>query len=98
MSYGPPIDTIRKHVKGGDWVTLETVFNQPVRCVFREPAGAWIRTRFAIFSFDEQRLDGSSYKELGPRFGACQIKVDHDCDVTYLYGATGAPWPVKFNF
>jgi len=96
--YSPEIRTITKHVKAGDWVTLETVFNQRVGFYIKDPAGAWIRVRFWWSSFDEQRLDGKEIKGLGPSFGACQVKVEKECDVTYEYGPTGAPGPSKITY
>jgi hypothetical protein len=83
----------QKHVKAGDWRTLESYWNTTGHGYFREPAGAEIKVLYGAswLSKDrqKQRLDGINVKKLeigawSVSYARIQIKVPRDTDVNYL--------------
>ena len=83
----------QKHVKAGDWRTLESYWNATGHGYFREPAGAEIKVLYGAswLSKDrqKQRLDGINIKKLeigawSVSYARIQIKVPQDTDVNYL--------------
>jgi hypothetical protein len=81
----------RKHVKAGDWRTLESGLNANFRCQFRDPVGARVKVRYGLgwLGWDSQKktLDGTDkiLRVGGPVYARVQMKVSQDVDVTYLY-------------
>lgn len=86
------MSTRTKSVRGGDWRTLETIWNQTVTAFFRAPAGARIKVRYGvgIFGRDSQKqtLDGINTKRLSVGswsvvVARIQIRTSRDTTVTY---------------
>ena len=81
-----------KHVKKGDWRTLESFWNAKGTAFFRAPAGAQIKVRYGVgwFGKDRQKqtLNGTEYKRLSVGSWSVtrarmQIKVKESTNVTY---------------
>src|SRR5438874_3874711 len=43
---------VTKHFRPGDWHDMEFAVNQPVAILIKEPAGAIVRTRFLLITWD----------------------------------------------
>jgi len=85
-----------KHIRSGEWRTVESFFNASGTAFFRAPAGAKIKVRYGVgfLGFDRQKqtLNGSEFKKLSVGFGSVasarmQVSVSRNTDVTYdVYG------------
>lgn len=85
-----------KHLRRGDWRTVESFWNATGTAFFRAPAGAKIKVRYGVgflgFNSQEQTLNGSDYKKLEVGTGSVayariQVRVSQDTDITYdVYG------------
>lgn len=85
-----------KHIKSGDWRTVESFFNAAGTAFFRAPSGAQIKVRYGVgfLGFDRQKqtLNGTGFKKLSVGFGSIasarmQVSVSQTTEVTYdVYG------------
>jgi hypothetical protein len=93
-----------KHVKAGDWRTLESYWNATGHGYFRAPVNAQIKVRYgggSVFGKDRQKqtLNGTEVKSLeigawSVTYARMQIKVQRDTDVTYLACSGGVAKPL----
>ena len=84
-----------KHVKRGDWRTLEVFWNvPPTTCFFKKPSGAEIKLQYGVGIFgkesQKQKLDGINIKKIeigrvSVVLARLQIKVKESTDVLYEY-------------
>ena len=86
------IKTRTKHVKSGDWRTLEQFWTATGTAYFVHPAGAKIKVRYGVglagWDSQKQTLDGIHNKTLSVglisvSYARMQIKVPASTDVTY---------------
>lgn len=85
-----------KHIKSGDWRTIESFWNTKATAFFKAPSGAKVKIRYGIgfLGYDSQKktLDGATYKELtvgsvSVAYARIQVKVSQTTDIVYaIYG------------